>query len=443
MQSSTRVGADTGVWKAHTLPSMDALWGLSLISLPRVGNATGGDFVFGGEHRSGRRSSALVGLDCASVNSRQVQDFEDAHPAARRWSAGSAIGHSELLIIGGLGSNGFPVGDAWVGSLITHPTTSGATATPLRQSVRWTRSGLEQTFAALMARTAHTITALPAPFGPNLLRGAADAAFLIFGGLSTARVSMLARGSALGKSTTETYGLAASADAREPDASLTPLNDMLLLTRGAAGRCWHAHHLRLDAVLRACPHPGEVPRRARACGVYVDACLGSIRDAHASDAPLSRWHMLRLAESGEGWCEAVGDTPLGWQPVRQFSPTARRVRRSNTARHALQPEAAADWSQLIRRDYAMDARISDTSRTEAPCPRAGHVAHLYVGQLPGLGSLCGADGRGSGCLLIRGGSGGGSDSFNHEGGGMQRLSDLWALQVTSPRMGTREAAPIT
>ena len=357
-----------GVWNETVARRMDAgnaagvgvaaLWGHTVTRVSGAGRA----YVFGGEHSlpagvGGRRSSSLFGLELDGGTSTRLSPVDaigGQHPAGRRQHAASAVSHDGLVVTGGLGFHGRPLGDAWVGRLSS------------RARVSWSPSGLESHWAALLARTGHSITALPAPPGPLYLRAATDAAFLIFGGLASARVAAIARASAYGNTTSAAFAQADEADAREPDASLVPLNDVLLLTLGAHGK-WRLVRL---------------------------ADASEVASCHSASPPLD--------------VEArSGASALQLQPRR----TATRQQRQRS----LLPDTLA-WATIIR-EADPQAASGQTTIGEragsgvAPCPRAGHSAHLYSGPLRGLGLRA--------CLLVLGGS----------SGATERHSDLWLLPV--------------
>ena len=379
----TKSIADQGRW--HSLPATSGpspLFGHSLTALtPSLAALFGGEHPLPGRAWSSGRSSRLVFFDPNSPSAMSIASSA-AVPPPRRQHAAAAVSSSELLITGGLGADGHPIGDALV-----------ATTSASLGSATWAPSGTEDHFEALLARAAHSLSALPAPPGPLFLRGPSDAAFLIFGGLASARVGALARASARGNTSRAEYAAAAAADAREPDASLVALNDVLLLSRGAHGK-WRLVRLAMP----------------------TDSACDAVGQPHYAPAAL-----VPYTSHGRG------AAPRGVLPSRRrlgaLQPQAwpREWPRAAEAAEAWEQEEEA-WASAVRDEIGNDG-IGRDGRAAAivspPCARSGHSAHVYAGDMHGLGSLCGGDGVGVGCLLVYAGA---SD-------GAARLDDLWLLPI--------------
>ena len=243
--------------------------------------------LFGGEHplpgafTRSSRSSRLYLLDGVGRGDEPVgfSAIESlAVPPPRRQHAAAAVSPDELLVVGGLGANGFPVGDAMVASLDASS-----------RAAKWMPSGAEDHFAPMLARAGHSLTALPPLSGPLLLRGPSDAAFLVFGGLQSNRVATLARASALGNASHAEYVAAAAADAAEPEASLIALDDLVLFSRGANGR-WRLTRLSFptDAPCAAAELPLGVPPLSARARAVPGAALAPSRRRLTSSARAAR-----------------------------------------------------------------------------------------------------------------------------------------------------------
>ena len=85
-----------------------------------------------------------------------------------------------------------------------------------------------------------------------------DAAFLVFGGLTTSHIAALADGA-----DADAVAAAAAADAIEADASRVALNDLLLLTRGARG-AWGLTRLAPPDEIACSAHPTFLRRVKKA-----------------------------------------------------------------------------------------------------------------------------------------------------------------------------------
>ena len=395
--------------------------------------------LFGGEHplpgaftRSSRSSRLYlldgVGRGDEPVDISAIESL--AVPPPRRQHAAAAVSPDELLVVGGLGANGFPVGDAMVASLDASS-----------RAAKWMPSGAEDHFAPMLARAGHSLTALPPLSGPLLLRSPSDAAFLVFGGLQSNRVATLARASALGNASHAEYVAAAAADAAEPEASLIALDDLVLFSRGANGR-WRITRLSFptDAPCAAAELPlGVPPLSARARAVPGAALAPSQRRLTSS---------ARAARALGNGSPMQPEQPLE-QPLEQPFEVADEV---------ADEAAAADWTAAVRRETAPSSapldRAAEAAAAEAateaaeaateaalargktqrgahyggahygasmrPCARSSHSAHLYSGPVYGLAAhVCAPDGSAGRCLLLYAGS-------SRSG---QRLDDLWLLAL--------------
>ena len=431
-----------------------AVWGLSATLI------NGSALLFGGESPlSSYQPSGLWWLAPSpsspsrrgavapsAVPSRGVVPLPRRQHAAATLFAdrGGAAGGSPsaaALVVGGMDDAGTPLGEAWSVDL--------ERAGTAEMMATWTLSGLEGTHAAVLARAAHSLTALPPPPGPLYLRRTTDAAFLLFGGLSTPRVAALARSTADGNSSHARFRAAAAADAREFDAAPAALNDLWLLSRLSGGEqgdgappTWRL--TRLAA-------PNEVGCTATAGGgVTIPpsnvAPDGTAAAAAAVGGGLSLAQAPRRATRRQRGVDGAGGRPLvpplGLDVLSQVvsarthDPVAEELSMLN-ARALTATEAAyvAAWR---------------APRSPTPCARAGHTAHLYRGQIGGMSaSDCGgpvapeasasdsgasagsASGGAYGCLLIFGGVDGTSS----------RLADLWSLPIDARWARTRESAP--
>ena len=448
--------------------------------------------LFGGEHplpgafTRNSRSSRLYLLDGVGRGDEPVDisAIESlAVPPPRRQHAAAAVSPDELLVVGGLGANGFPVGDAMVASLDASS-----------RAAKWMPSGAEDHFAPMLARAGHSLTALPPLSGPLLLRSPSDAAFLVFGGLQSNRVATLARTSALGNASHAEYVAAAAADAHEPEASLIALDDLILFSRGANGR-WRLTRLSFptDAPCAAAELPLGVPPLSASARAVPGAAL-------ASSERRSERRLTSSARAVGNESPMHAEQPFGnespmhaeqpfEQPFEQPARSARAVRTQQQRPGPLLPTtalsllpvdeiadeiAAADWAAAVRRETAPSSELLDraaetaaaetaTEAAEAaletaasitrgktqrgaryggahygasmrPCARSSHSAHLYSGPVYGRSAhLCAADGGAGRCLLLYAGS-------SYSG---QRLDDLWLLSLDPSTLMTLDYDPST
>ena len=268
--------------------------------------------LFGGEHplpgafTRNSRSSRLYLLDGVGRGDEPVDisAIESlAVPPPRRQHAAAAVSPDELLVVGGLGANGFPVGDAMVASLDASS-----------RAAKWMPSGAEDHFAPMLARAGHSLTALPPLSGPLLLRSPSDAAFLVFGGLQSNRVATLARTSALGNASHAEYVAAAAADAHEPEASLIALDDLILFSRGANGR-WRLTRLSFptDAPCAAAELPLGVPPLSASARAVPGAALAS--SERRSERRLTSSARAVGNESPEISCGALAAMTTNSKPI--------------------------------------------------------------------------------------------------------------------------------
>ena len=451
--------------------------------------------LFGGEHplpgafTRNSRSSRLYLLDGVGRGDEPVDisAIESlAVPPPRRQHAAAAVSPDELLVVGGLGANGFPVGDAMVASLDASS-----------RAAKWMPSGAEDHFAPMLARAGHSLTALPPLSGPLLLRSPSDAAFLVFGGLQSNRVATLARTSALGNASHAEYVAAAAADAHEPEASLIALDDLILFSRGANGR-WRLTRLSFptDAPCAAAELPLGVPPLSASARAVPGAAL-------ASSERRSERRLTSSARAVGNESPMHAEQPFGnespmhaeqpfEQPFEQPARSARVVRTQQQRQQRPGPLlpttalpllpvdetadeiAAADWAAAVRRETAPSSepldRAAETAAAETateaaeaaietaasiargktqrgaryggahygasmrPCARSSHSAHLYSGPVYGRSAhLCAADGGAGRCLLLYAGS-------SYSG---QRLDDLWLLSLDPSTLMTLDYDPST
>ena len=375
-----------GVWirvrtEARETPA--ALWGTSVVD---HGSSTA--LIFGGEATLGlahHRSSGLWALNLSSPGTalRPVAHV-GAPPAARRQHAAASLPDGEMLVVGGQGERGAPLGEA----LTWSPSSSSS----------WAASGLEGTWAAALARAGHTLTPLPPPSGDLYLRGRADASILLFGGLSTPRVAALARRSPNGHSADE-YATAAEADATEPDASLVALNDVLLLTR-ASRHSWGVTRLSIPDAAACSAHPIPLVTRAAAGRWRRRAASGGATRALQPSAD----------DESIGQLTAWGEAEMGLLSATQLST-----------------------------EEAEALQAARAPRLPRPCGRSGHSAHLYTGRVAGLpASACSTGAGGVGCLIVYAGAA----SPDHAQHGTARLDDLWLLPIDPNWARTRDATRV-
>ena len=373
-----------GAWHhAHMDPHHTpmALWGASAIAQH---NETA--LFFGGEAPLGLARHRSDGLWAINLTSPTLDMRPVAHvgrgPAARRQHTAAPLPDGEMLVVGGAGESGTPLSEAWTWA-------SGSST--------WVPSGLEP--SALLARAGHTMTALPAPAGPVYLRGANDAAFVIFGGLTTSRVAALMRRAPSSETSPAEYVAAAAADAAEPDAGSVALNDLVLLSRGAR-RTWRYTPLSIPDEI-SCSANGPLPRP-------------------------TTWRRTADTPGGALQPDPVGGfggaSPWAVAEIGLLDPTT-----------LSEAEAAA-------------MQAASAARAHRPCGRSGHSAHLYTGRIAGVPptactrvAAVDSDGRGAsgvGCLLIYAG---GASSDHGQRGGAFRLDDLWILPIDSSWARTRDA----
>ena len=379
--------------------------------------------LFGGEHplpgafTRNSRSSRLYLLDGVGRGDEPVDisAIESlAVPPPRRQHAAAAVSPDELLVVGGLGANGFPVGDAMVASLDASS-----------RAAKWMPSGAEDHFAPMLARAGHSLTALPPLSGPLLLRSPSDAAFLVFGGLQSNRVATLARTSALGNASHAEYVAAAAADAHEPEASLIALDDLILFSRGANGR-WRLTRLSFptDAPCAAAELPLGVPplsasaravpgaalasserrseRRltssARAVGnespMHAEQPFGNESPMHA-EQPFGNESPMHAEQPFGNESPMHAEQPFE-QPFEQPARSARAVRTQQQRQQRPGPLlpttalpllpvdeiadeiAAADWAAAVRRETAPSSELLDRAAETAAAETATEAAEAAI-----------------------------------------------------------------
>ena len=463
--------------------------------------------LFGGEHplpgafTRNSRSSRLYLLDGVGRGDEPVDisAIESlAVPPPRRQHAAAAVSPDELLVVGGLGANGFPVGDAMVASLDASS-----------RAAKWMPSGAEDHFAPMLARAGHSLTALPPLSGPLLLRSPSDAAFLVFGGLQSNRVATLARTSTLGNASHAEYVAAAAADAHEPEASLIALDDLILFSRGANGR-WRLTRLSFptDAPCAAAELPLGVPPLSASARAVPGAALASSerrseRRLTSSARAVGNESPMHAEQPFGNESPMHAEQPFGnespmhaeqpfEQPFEQPARSARVVRTQQQRQQRPGPLlpttalpllpvdeiadeiAAADWAAAVRRETAPSSepldRAAETAAAETateaaeaaietaasiargktqrgaryggahygasmrPCARSSHSAHLYSGPVYGRSAHLCAADGGAGRCLLL------YAGSSYSG---QRLDDLWLLSLDPSTLMTLDYDPST
>lgn len=370
-----------GVWTRIATAAVDsppASWGHSVTPLEGHIGVAFGDLGGGGR----ANTAALWALDFdARPPSFRAIAVQGRSPSPRRQHSAAPLGHSsdQLVIVGGF--DGVPLGEAWTCTVRDLLRIESA-APPA-----WTRlDALEGRYAPLLARAAHTLTPLPPPVSATaarFLRGADDAAYLLFGGLTTGRIAALTRTPGATSWPRQAYADAANADAAENGGSPVALNDLVLLTRGAA-KAW--------AVTRL-SSPDDI------------GCYATTPPLTRTTSRRRRFQWSLQPDRGDG------DEQQGWG----------RRRWDRDDPHPLSEEEASERIAAI------------APRHSRPCGRHGHSAHLYSGVLGGgVGDCRGTAGSGYGCLLVYAGA-------DHAS---SRLSDLWVLPVDPSWARTRDEPAI-